>query len=85
VSAKFEMEVALDNAAFATPTERRDELARLLRQAADGVAAGKSNVLVMDLNGNKVGQWDYDPVEEEECPECGALNPPGDACWQCGQ
>jgi hypothetical protein len=21
--------------------------------------------------------------EEEECPECGALNPPGDVCWQC--
>lgn len=59
---KFELTIDdLGNAAFDGPAERLDEVARILRHAADEVEAGKGNAYLYDVNGNKVGSWSLDP------------------------
>lgn len=44
-----------DNAALQEP----DEIADVLRTAADQVAAGNREGYLRDLNGNTVGHWEF--------------------------
>lgn len=46
----------LDNAAFVDAGPRY-ELARILRQLADHLEAGRDPSKIYDLNGNAVGSW----------------------------
>jgi hypothetical protein len=41
--------------------ETSDEIARIFRKIADDVENGATAKAIMDMNGNKVGQWEYDP------------------------
>ncbi len=57
----FIFKIETDNDAF-----REDdtaEIARLLREAADKLEEGQTARGVKDLNGNRVGQWEYTPSD----------------------
>ena len=45
-----------DNAAFCDGN-REWEIARILRKIADQVENGKTDGVIHDLNGNRVGEW----------------------------
>jgi len=51
----FRLEFETGNAAFGD--QPAIEVARLLRQTADGVAGGFKSGPVADINGNTVGSW----------------------------
>ena len=46
-----------DNDAF---KEGSIEVARLLREIADRIENGDTARAIIDLNGNRIGQWEYD-------------------------
>jgi hypothetical protein len=47
-----------DNAAFGeSDDDKRHEIARILREAADKLDQGRDYAACMDFNGNKVGEW----------------------------
>lgn len=46
---------SFDNEAFAD--NPHEEVARILREAADSIASGKEIGVLRDLNGNRVGSW----------------------------
>ena len=52
----FKLVVNMDNAAFDRGDGR--ELARILREIANKVQDGKTDGRAMDVNGNKVGEWE---------------------------
>jgi hypothetical protein len=54
---KFFVDMNCDNAAFGTGEagDAHQEVARLLRQAANEVELGAYTVVLRDINGNKVG------------------------------
>lgn len=54
----FELKFDTDNAAFTDDCAA--ECARILREIADKLEAGKNGGPVMDYNGNGVGMWDLD-------------------------
>ena len=51
----FKLEMKTKNAAF--DTERNEEVARILRKAAESVTNGNCEGVLVDLFGNKVGSW----------------------------
>ncbi len=55
----------MGNAAFAGG-ECDEEVARILRKAADNIELGLQNFRLCDYNGNTVGRCEYEPAEEEE-------------------
>jgi len=60
----FRLEIDTDNAAFSPWTT---EVARLLRVAAARVErGGDTEGSFRDTNGNTVGVWSIDPVDEED-------------------
>ena len=59
---KLRITIEMDNAAFGNvPSERGEEVARIVRKAADRFAdrglAAKDSGGLMDYNGNTVGGW----------------------------
>lgn len=53
-----EISFRTDNAAFGEEDfEKRAEVSRILLEIAAAVESGKDHGPVMDLNGNRVGQW----------------------------
>ena len=57
----FTLSITCDNAAFGTedePQERRDEIARILRAAANKIENGYDKCGLRDGNGNIVGKFD---------------------------
>ena len=57
MSRRLVVRVRCDNAAFAG--DEPAEVARILRRAADDVAAGHQGRPVHDINGNTVGAWQF--------------------------
>ena len=53
---RFTMTFKMDNAAF--EDEPATEAARLLLQAAEAVEDGYEDGACVDINGNRVGQWE---------------------------
>jgi len=63
----FRLEIDTDNAAFYPWTT---EVARLLRVAAARIdRSGDTDGSLRDTNGNTVGVWSIDPVDEEVSDE----------------
>lgn len=60
LSIKFHME----NAAFQDDPD--GETARILKGIIGKIEQGRTCGPCMDINGNKVGNWSYDPPEPEE-------------------
>ena len=52
----FKMKIETDNAAF-DDGERIHEVARILREVADKVAAAHIAGTILDANGNSIGRW----------------------------
>ena len=65
---RFRLDMSCDNAAFGnTPQERGYEVACLLRATAEQVLRHEyEGRLIMDENGNQVGEWSFD--DEEPTP-----------------
>lgn len=63
---QFTLELDLGNEAFDSPSKRIDEVSRIMRETADRIEGGIGNGYVYDVNGNKVGQWALDEVEEPD-------------------
>lgn len=87
--ATFELRIDSENAAFHDDGGLY-EVARLLRQAADRVEAGHDCGRCIDVNGNGVGSWDYEPtpVTDYRCDDCGTLSieeAEGQTCRECGR
>jgi len=62
IMGKFELNIATDNAAFDNASGGADEVARLLREAADKVESGGLSGQerpLRDINGNTVGAFFY--------------------------
>lgn len=53
----------MGNAAFADGN-RPAEVARILREVADKIDAGRTDGVVIDINGNTVGRWHMDEEDE---------------------
>lgn len=62
---KLEVEIDLGNAAF-EGDNRPVEVARILRALADRIDTGATDGLLHDINGNRVGRWYLDPIDEED-------------------
>ncbi len=61
---KFELKIESENAAFADFPSM--ETARLLRQTAYKLLDGSDSGVLMDINGNRVGDWDLDIPEDSD-------------------
>ncbi len=61
---KFRLEIESGNAAFADSPEI--ELARLLRLTADRLEFGDRAGALIDINGNRVGDWNLELPEVED-------------------
>ena len=48
--------IKTENAAFGNGEQMREEIARILRVAADEVARGNDRITLWDMNGNVVGE-----------------------------
>lgn len=53
---EFKLSFAMDNAAF--EGDHRATIAEILASLAKAVGGGRSNGMVYDPNGNKVGAWE---------------------------
>ena len=57
---KLTLEINMDNAAFGEDydnPEWQPEAARILRKVADRIESGSDGGGIVDINGNKVGEW----------------------------
>lgn len=81
----FEMNLDLGNEAFDEPGKRQSEIERILGEVRDRVSMGEASGSIFDINGNRVGDWGFDEVddavsvcaehgveldEQGDCPEC---------------
>jgi hypothetical protein len=57
------LRIETGNAAF-EGEDRAPELARILRLVAHAIENGTSGAPLYDINGNRVGRFDYDRAEE---------------------
>lgn len=57
----FQLKIHNSGAAFDDAPEY--EVARILRELADKVEAGRTSGRVFDLNGNACGNWAFDKAE----------------------
>ena len=55
----MKIEYTEDNAAFSGGTAPAEN-ARILRKIADQVEEGRTDGVIMDVNGNRVGTWSTD-------------------------
>lgn len=60
----FEMKIHTDNVSFHHPISGEEddyweavELCELLDEISNALKAGKKSGIVLDMNGNKVGEW----------------------------
>lgn len=61
MGSEFTLTFTQNNAAFTEdPESAAIETARILRQVADAVAAGKRGGKIADINGNNIGEWKSD-------------------------
>ena len=58
----FQLKIYTSDAAFADG-DTGEEVARILRELADKVEAGRTSGRVFDLNGNACGNWAFDKAE----------------------
>ena len=56
---KFEVAIRTENASF-EGENKSHELAKLLRKVADKVEQGNEEGMVIDANGNKVGEFSFE-------------------------
>lgn len=57
----FTLKLETDNDAFAGSVEsERNEIARILRDVADRMEAGRFTRSIYDLNGNRIGRVDWE-------------------------
>ena len=60
----FKLEINTDGAAFRDEDGNLDkngsEVCRLLKSIAEKINDGYTNVSLLDINGNKVGEWFYE-------------------------
>ncbi len=59
----FSMQFDTDNAAFDDDNGGRTEIARILQDTARAIESGQVTVTLRDINGNHVGQADYNPFK----------------------
>lgn len=59
----FKMQIETDNAAFQDGAAGA-ETARILRLIADRLESGSTSGVALDYNGNKVGAWALNHVDE---------------------
>jgi hypothetical protein len=64
-SHRFQLSFTLGNDAFAGD-DRADGIAHVLRQVTHQVGAGYIGGPVLDVNGNRIGNWNYDPVGADD-------------------
>ena len=57
---KVTIKIGTENAAFETDAGLQDELARILRKLADDLEAGRYPLMLLDINGNRVGDVCYE-------------------------
>ena len=65
----FTLKFSTENAAFHEPTDPlqpTNECARILIDIAESLRIGITQDVIMDLNGNKIGQWSYEVNNDEE-------------------
>lgn len=64
---RFVLSFTTNNAAFADG-DGPEECARILRRIADKVSGGDESGMIVDSNGNSIGQWsvDFPAVGDEE-------------------
>jgi hypothetical protein len=63
----FNLNFDTDNAAFNEhPGAMREEIARILKRLAQKIENGETPHKIFDINGNKIGEIDFDEQEEEE-------------------
>jgi hypothetical protein len=55
----FQLQISTANAAF-HDGDTGEEVARILRDLAARVEAGRTSGTVFDVNGNRCGKWGYD-------------------------
>ena len=53
----FKLQFSTDNATF--EDEPVTEVERIMRLVTDQVAAGLSRGPILDVNGNRIGEWDW--------------------------
>lgn len=63
---RFEMDFDLGNEAFDLPHKRAEEIARILRETASNVERGETIRTIMDVSGNRIGDWSFDECEFPE-------------------
>ena len=86
-----ELNVKIDsgNAAFSDGEGGASEAARILRHIADQIEGGYQGGGCLDINGNSVGSWDFEPSAERAiCYDCGTESIPeaiGQVCQTCGR
>lgn len=70
---QFQMSFDLGNEAFDDPQKRRGRIAMILRETAGRVADEATSGGLYDVNGNHVGNWGFDEIEDIEsvCATCG--------------
>lgn len=61
----MKIEFQTDNAAFDDGNDVA-EISRILDKIRDSVLEGHESGLIHDLNGNRIGGWNYDRPEEGE-------------------
>jgi hypothetical protein len=57
-----EIKFQTDNAAFGEPLTY--EVTRILKEIADKIEGGRAGGFVLDVNGNVIGKWDIDNIDE---------------------
>lgn len=62
----IEMELKIKSSNSAFTDNPQEEIARLLRHTANRIESGVEEGKLMDVNGNKVGEWWMDIEREEE-------------------
>ena len=85
--AKFILVLDSGNAAF-SGDGAQFETARLLKNTAERVEAGHNCGVLMDVNGNRCGMWDFEPTPEWRCSDCGTESieeAEGQTCQECGR
>lgn len=66
---KFTLEIESENAAFDDGEGGRAEMVRLLNVTLFNLKDGRNDMTLHDINGNKVGTWNFEPSEIEETEE----------------
>lgn len=63
---EFTLSFDLGNAEFDDPDTRRHGIARVLTETALKVVRGEAIGTLFDVNGNKIGGWSFDEIEDDD-------------------